>query len=69
MDLDTGRNISSRLDIPLQDVLYMPIGKEIIFRRGQYPVFSERYDIEHDNLNIKATKMGKRVIKTKQEDK
>lgn len=35
MDLKTCRSISERLNTPLEDVLYMPIGQEFIFRRGQ----------------------------------
>lgn len=44
-DLTTARNISSRLNVPLDEVLYMPIGKEIVFRRGSRPFTTDRYDI------------------------
>ena len=50
MDLTTARHISERLDKPLCDVLYMPIGQEIIFRRGQKPIITKRYDIYQDEL-------------------
>lgn len=43
MDLKTCRSISARLNKPLEDVLYMPIGREFVFRRGQKPVICERY--------------------------
>lgn len=48
MDLKTGRSISERLNVPLEDVLYMPIGQICIFRRGQKPIISSRYDILKD---------------------
>ena len=48
MDLLTARNISVRLNCPLDEVLYMPIGDEIIFRRGQRPILTTRYDVRKD---------------------
>lgn len=48
MDLKTGRNVSERINLPLDEVLYMPIGREFIFRRGQRPVITQRYDIVND---------------------
>ena len=45
MDLKTGRSISKRLNAPLEDVQYMPIGQEYIFRRGQRPIVTTRYNI------------------------
>lgn len=50
MDLNTARNMSHRVDMPLEDILYMPIGKEIVIRRGQRPIMTERYDIRSDKL-------------------
>lgn len=50
MDIKTGHSISERLNAPLEDVLYMPIGKEVIFRRGQKPIITERYDVEKNRL-------------------
>lgn len=48
MDLQTGRAVSQRLDAPLNDVLYMPIGQEVVFRRGQRPLVTQRYNILED---------------------
>ncbi|MCD8094554.1 MAG: type IV secretory system conjugative DNA transfer family protein [Ruminococcus sp.] len=50
MDLKTAENISRRLNAPLEDVLYMPIGQEIIFRRGQKPIITKRYDIKSNKV-------------------
>ena len=56
MDLRTGRSMSERLNVPLEDVLYMPIGKEFIFRRGQKPIVTTRYDIMKDEKYQQITK-------------
>lgn len=37
-DPDTAESISYRLDCPVGDILYMPIGDCIVFRRGSKPV-------------------------------
>ncbi|MGN8963503.1 type IV secretory system conjugative DNA transfer family protein [Bariatricus sp. HCP28S3_D3] len=55
MDLETGRSISVRANRPLEDVLYMPIGSEIIFRRGMKPIFTKRYNIFQNEMYKKAT--------------
>lgn len=56
MDLQTCRSVSERLNVPLDEVLYMPIGQEVIFRRGQRPIVTQRYDILSDEryLRIQA---------------
>lgn len=56
MDLRTGRSISERLNVPLDEVLYMPIGQEYVFRRGQKPVVTLRYDICKDKRYQDITK-------------
>lgn len=55
MDLDTARSISVRANRPLEDVLYMPIGSEIIFRRGMKPIFTKRYNIFQNEMYKKVT--------------
>lgn len=50
MDLRTCRSISERLNAPLEDVLSMPIGQEYIFRRGQKPIVTQRYNVLQDRL-------------------
>lgn len=55
MNLKTCRNISERLNLPLDEVLYMPLGNEVIFRRGQRPIITQRYDVLHDKAYQKIT--------------
>lgn len=55
MDLETGRSISMRANRPLEDILYMPIGSEIIFRRGMKPIFTKRYNIFQNEMYKKVT--------------
>ncbi|MCR5100158.1 MAG: type IV secretory system conjugative DNA transfer family protein [Butyrivibrio sp.] len=40
-DIPTSESISVRLDVPVQRILNMPVGKEYVFRRGQEPVEAE----------------------------
>lgn len=48
MDLLTCQNIAMRLNKPLPEILYMPLGHEYIFQRGQFPVQTERFSITKD---------------------
>ncbi len=48
MDLVTAREISERANLPLEEILYMPLGREFIFRRGMKPIQTERYQIRTD---------------------
>lgn len=40
-DVETAENISVRVDRPLSEVLYMPVGDCIVFRRGSKPVVTK----------------------------
>lgn len=62
MDLKTGRSISERLNIPLDEVLYMPIGQEYVFRRGQRPIITTRYDIMRDKQYLSITEEYEKSI-------
>lgn len=63
MDLTTAKNISQRLDESLDEVLYMPIGDVIVFRRGQYPIKTRRYNITEDNTYKALSQCKKDNIK------
>ena len=55
MDISTSKNISIRLNEPLEDVLYMPVNRAVVFRRGSRPVVTERYHILEDERYQKVT--------------
>lgn len=55
IDLQTARNISYRLNEPIDNVLYMPIGDVVVFRRGQRPVKTKRYNLYADEKYQKIT--------------
>ncbi len=55
MDLETSRNIAERIGEPVTEVLYMPVGSEIIFQRGSRPVKTMRYPITADPLYQELT--------------
>ena len=52
---ETARALSLKLNVPLDEILYLPVGRTIVFRRGQKPVFSTRYDIFNDEFYQKIT--------------
>lgn len=45
-DLETARSVATRCDLPLKKILYMPVGTNWIFRRGQMPVNAKNFDLE-----------------------
>lgn len=45
-DLDTASAIATRCDVPVGRILYMPVGTNWIFRRGQYPVNGKNFALE-----------------------
>ncbi len=61
-DLKTAQSVSIKMNAPLEDILWMPIGQEIIFRRGQRPIMTQRYNILENELYRKVTKQYERTI-------
>ena len=49
-DLETADQIARRINKPVDEVLYLPIGQEYLFRRGQKPIQLQRYQIYDDLL-------------------
>ncbi len=50
MDIKTCENISRRVNMPLHKVMSIPKEKVIVFRRGDEPFISRRYQILEDEL-------------------
>ncbi len=50
LDIETCREISTRTGYSLEEILNMPIGKEIVVRRGESPIITERYPIFEDEI-------------------
>lgn len=48
MDLKTAHSVSLRMNAPLDSVLALPVGKFVVFRRGQRAVCVQRYPILED---------------------
>lgn len=65
MDLSTAKNMSIRTNMPIEDILYMPIGDEIIFRRGQRPIFTKRYNVLNDAEYQRVTQLYEDSINRK----
>ena len=55
-DYDTAKSLSLKVNVPLDEVLYLPIGQIIVFRRGQRPVFSTRFNTFEDEFYQNITK-------------
>ena len=64
MDLKTCRSMSERLNVPLEEILYMPIAQEIIFRRGQKPIVTQRYNILNNKTYQKITREYEKQIRS-----
>ena len=62
MDLKTAKSISLRLNVPLDEVLYMPLGQEILFRRGQKPIITTRYNILENKQYQRVTKQYEKQV-------
>lgn len=60
MDLETAISVSKRLNQPLEDVLHMPVGKQYIFRRGEKPIVTQRYDILQDEIYLEVMEENKK---------
>lgn len=45
-DVETAQAVAERCDLPLKKILYMPVGTNWIFRRGQEPVNAKNFNLE-----------------------
>ena len=45
-DVETAENVARRCNVPADRILYMPVGKNWIFRRGQKPIMAENFVLE-----------------------
>lgn len=56
---ETARSLSLKLNVPLDEILYLPVGQIVVFRRGQRPVFSTRFDTFNDEFYKEMTQVHK----------
>lgn len=69
-DLETARNMSIRVNRPLEDVLHMKIGDQILCRRGSKPKMGKRYNILQNDLYKKVTSSyERRIMSEKRKEK
>lgn len=67
-DVETAKSVSQRANLPLSRILYMPVGTNWIFRRGQQPVNSKNFDFESfAEVKLKEHEQPKSEIDTEQE--
>lgn len=48
MDRKTCRHVAERMNLPMEEVMYAPIGRVFIMQSGKKPVIKNRYDIFSD---------------------
>lgn len=58
---ETARSLSLKLNVPLDEILYLPVGQIVVFRRGQRPVFSTRFDTFNDEFYKEITQTKKPI--------
>lgn len=51
-DIETAKAVAERCDLPLKKVLNMPIGKNIIFRRGEEPKHDNNINLEEYEIEL-----------------
>ena len=66
-DIDTAENIARRCNLPLGKILYMPVGTNWIFRRGELPVNGQNFVLE-DYLAQKGIESPPKKLRNKAED-
>lgn len=59
MNAANAMSVAQRCNLPDETVLNLPVGQEIIMRRGEKPVLAERYDILNDPEYQKALRAYK----------
>lgn len=59
--------VAARCDLPLKKILYMPVGTNWIFRRGQLPVNGVNFDLEpfEREKNPKTVRIAEKVEEDK----
>jgi len=45
-DIETAKAVAERCDLPVKKILYMPVGTNWIFRRGQAPVNAQNFELD-----------------------
>ncbi|MBR5800864.1 MAG: type IV secretory system conjugative DNA transfer family protein [Lachnospiraceae bacterium] len=55
-EIMSAKSVAERCNKPLYEVLYMPIGSEIIIQRQEYPIFTTRYNILANRTYQEVTK-------------
>lgn len=56
MDITTCKNVSARMNKPLNKVMSMPLEQVVVFRRGSEPFVSKRYQTLNDPIYQKVMK-------------
>lgn len=66
MNAENAFSIARRCGVPEEKILNLPVGQEVILRRGQKPVFAERYDITNNPVYQSVEKKYQKMIRRKE---
>jgi len=66
MNADNAYSMARRCGVPEEKILNLPVGQEVILRRGQKPVFAERYDITNNLEYQKIENKYQQMIRRKE---
>lgn len=58
-DVDTAMEVAKRVDVPMTEILTMPVGTSWIFRRGQKPINCENVDYDKFIMEIRKSKVDR----------
>ena len=68
MDLVTCGHISQRLDVPMTDILYAPVGQVLVLKSGNKPIWAKRYDIYNSREYQDYKKVTEKTIRRLREN-
>lgn len=60
-DVKTAQAVAERADVPMKKILYMPVGTNWIFRRGQSPINGKNFNLDA-YLEIKMKKLDRERV-------
>lgn len=55
-EIQSARSVAERCNKPIHEILYLPIGSEIVMQRQAHPIFTTRYNILKNEIYKEVTK-------------
>lgn len=61
MNQQTATYVAKMLDVPMSEVMFMPMGDVVVFQSGKQPIIAPRYETTKDPLYQKLMESGKKA--------